>query len=93
MISWKRGSLTVALSLAVSLILSICLIFIEGCRNYFLGVEAAAAMELAEFSILSEYQQELFLKYGVFLLDLDYEQGEEELFLKLRDSPRVFKRL
>lgn len=34
-------------------------------------------MELAEFSVLSEYQYELFSHYGVFFLDLDYEQGAE----------------
>ena len=53
------------------------MVLLEGVRNYFLKMEAQQAMELAEFSVLSEYQRELFEKYGLFFIDLDYEQGEE----------------
>lgn len=79
MISSKKGSLTIFLALIMLTFLSFCLVLIEGTRIYFLRVKAVQAIELAEFSILSEYQQELFEKYGLFFLELDYEQGEESI--------------
>ena len=57
---------------------TLCLVLVEGARIYFLRTEAELAMELAKFSVLSEYQQELFQYYGLFFLDLDYEQGSEQ---------------
>ena len=49
-------------------------------------------MELAAFSVLSEYQQELFDYYGVFFLDLDYEQGAEHIaVLEQRESEYLEK--
>lgn len=74
-----KGSMTVFLSLVMMMFLSFCMVLVEGVRTYFLRLEAVQAMELAEFSVLSEYQQELFEYYGLFFLDLDYEQGEEQM--------------
>lgn len=71
--------MTIFLALTMLLFLTFCLVLIEGTRNYYLRVKAAQAMELTEFSVLSEYQQELFEHYGVFFLDLDYEQGLESI--------------
>ena len=73
----KRGSLTIYLALSMMAFLTFCLVLTEGTRVYFLKAKAAQAMELAEFSVLSEYQYELLSNYGVFFLDLDYEQGKE----------------
>ena len=75
----KSGSLTVSLALSMLIFLTFCLVLTEGVRFYFLKANAAQAMELAEFSVLSEYQQELLSEYGVFFLDLDYEQGTEQM--------------
>ena len=75
----KKGSLTIILSLSMITFLTFCLILIEGARIYYLRVKAEQAMELAGFSALSEYQQELFEHYGAFFLDLDYEQGLENV--------------
>ena len=77
MTSAKKGSMTIFLALSVMSFLSFCLVLIEGTRIYFLRMQAMQAMELAEFSVLSEYQREIFEKYHLFFLDLDYEQGEE----------------
>ena len=79
MMKAKKGTLTIFLALTSLLFLTFCLVLIEGARNYYLRVKAAQAMELTEFSVLSEYQQELFEHYGVFFLDLDYEQGTESI--------------
>ena len=75
----KKGSMTIFLALTVLTFFSFCLVLIEGTRIYFLRVQAMQAMELAEFSVLSEYQQEVFEKYHLFFLDLDYEQGKESV--------------
>ena len=72
-----KGSMTIVLSLLMILFLTFCMVLLEGVRNYFLKLEAEQAMELAEFSILSEYQRELYQDYGLFFVDLDYEQGAE----------------
>ncbi len=75
----KKGSITVMLSLTMMMFFIFCLTLVEGVRMYYLRVKAEQAMELAAFSVLSEYQQELFDYYGVFFLDLDYEQGTENV--------------
>lgn len=74
----QKGSMTIFLALLMGIFLSFFLVLIEGTRLFFLRVEAAQAVELAEFSVLSEFQQELFSEYGIFALDLDYEQGNEQ---------------
>ena len=79
MIYRRKGSLTIFLALAMLTFLTFSLALVEGTRNYYFRVEGEQAMELAEFSILSEYQQELFDNYHLFFLDLDYEQGEESV--------------
>lgn len=73
----QKGSLTIFLALTSLMFLTFFLVLIEGSRNYQIRAEAEQAMELAQFSVLSEYQKELFEHYGVFFLDLDYEQGAE----------------
>ena len=72
-----KGSLTVFLALTMMLFLNFCLVLVEGSRIWCYRAKAMQAVELAEFSILSEYQPELFKQYGLFFLDLDYAQGEE----------------
>ena len=78
MIKTFKGSMTVFLALIMMMFLILCLVFVEGTRVWFLRANAQQAMELAEFSALSEYQKELFEHYGLFFLDLDYEQGSEQ---------------
>lgn len=74
----KKGSVTVFFALSMMTFLIFHLVLIEGVRNYFLRAEALQAVDLTEFSVLSEYQYELYQNYGVFFLDLDYEQGAEQ---------------
>lgn len=74
-----KGSLTVFLALTIMLFLSFCLVLVEGSRIWCYRAKAMQAAELAEFSILSEYQPELLKQYGLFFLDLDYAQGEERI--------------
>ena len=79
MIAVKKGSMTIFLALTVLTFLTFCMVLIEGTRIYFLRTQAMQALELTEFSVLSEFQQEAFEKYHLFFLDLDYEQGDESV--------------
>lgn len=72
-----RGSVTVFMAWTILSFLLLCLVFVEGTRIYYLRVKTAQAMDLSEFSVLSEYQKELLEHYGLFFLDLDYEKGKE----------------
>ena len=54
-----KGSMTVFLALIMMIFLIFCLVLVEGARVWFLKVNAQQAMDLAEFSVLSEYQKEL----------------------------------
>ena len=85
----KKGSLTIFLALAMFTFLTFCMVLMEGSRIYFFRAKAMQAMELAEFSVLSEYQQELFSQYGLFFLDLDYEQGSEHVGI-LEQRARIY---
>lgn len=76
--SGVKGSVTIVLALSMFGFLMLCLVLVEGTRVYYVRTKTMQALELAEFSILSEYQKELFDQYGVFFLDLDYEQGKEQ---------------
>lgn len=73
----KKGSVTILFALSMTGFLAFCLTLVEGARIYCLRTKAEQAMELAAFSVLSEYQQELFDHYGLFFLDLNYEQETE----------------
>lgn len=73
-----RGVLTVFLSLVLLPFLTFCLVLTEGVRMYFIRAKAQEAEELAEFSVLSEYQPLLLEKYGLFFLDLNYGKEQEQ---------------
>lgn len=79
MIKKREGSVTVFLALSMFSFLTLCLVLIEGMRIYYIRTKAMQSIELTEFSVLSEFQKELFENYGVFFLDLDYEQGDEKI--------------
>ena len=75
----EKGSVTIVLALMMTMFLMFCLVLVEGVRVYFFRTNAMQAVDLAEFSVLSEFQKELFEQYEVFFLDLDYEQGTEQI--------------
>ncbi len=75
---WKKGEITVF----VSLMLAVLLFFFQAClqsaRYAFLRSQAQEALELAEVSVLSEYHRGLLEEYGLFYLDLGYGTGQED---------------
>lgn len=82
---WKKGEITVFLSL----MLAILLFFFQAClasaRFAFQRSQTQEALELAEYSILSEYHRELFDRYGLLYVELGYGSGQEDTeYLKQR---------
>lgn len=82
---WKKGEITVF----ISLLLAVLLFFFQAClqsaRYTFLRSQTEEALELAEYSVLSEYHRELLSQYGLFYLDLGYGSGrEDQEYLKQR---------
>ena len=77
-ILWKKGEVTVF----VSLMLAVLLFFFQAClqsaRFAFLRSQTQEALELAEYSVLSEYHRELFDRYGLLYVDLGYGNGQED---------------
>lgn len=80
-----KGSMTVTLSLSLFVFLSFCLVLLEGVHCCYLKMEGEAAAELAGFSALSEYRKELLDSYGLFFVDLNYGDPQEDPeFLRMR---------
>lgn len=82
---WKKGEITVL----VSLLLAVLLFLLEAClwsaRYALLRSQAEEALELAETSVLSEYHRELLERYDLFYVDLGYGTGQEDTeYLKQR---------
>lgn len=82
---WKRGSVTVFVSLVLSAFLLIFQACFQSAQSAYLRSQTQSALELAELSVLSEYHRTLLETYGLFYLDLGYGQsGEDVEYLKQR---------
>lgn len=66
------GYLTVYVSLTLAVVLSLCLVLIEGARRSVMGLEAECAVDLGMDSVLAEYHREVFDRYGLLVLDTSY---------------------
>ncbi len=76
MISYRNqkcsGYMTVYLALTVSVIISLCLALIEGCRYRGIQLETECVMDIGMDSILAEYHRELLKQYNLFAIDCSY---------------------
>lgn len=72
-----NGSMTVAMSLLLLVILSLLAVCIQGARNACGRVQAANSIDLGLYSLFSEYDRELLEDYHLFFLDAGY--GEDEI--------------
>lgn len=82
---WKKGEVTVFLSLILAVLLFFFQACLESARLAFLRSQTQEALELAEYSVLSEYHRELFDRYGLFYVELGYGSGQEDTaYLKQR---------
>lgn len=75
---WKRGEITVFLSLMLAVLLFFFQAALESARFAMLRSQMEEALELAEYSVLSEYHRELLEIYDLFYLDLSYGGGSED---------------
>ncbi len=81
---FKKGEVTVF----VSFMLAVLLFFFQACltsaRMAYLRSQTQEALELAEYSILSEYHRELFERYGLIYVELGYGGSEDKGYLEQR---------
>ena len=75
---WKKGEITVFVSLMLAVLLFFFEAAFESARNAMLRTEFEEALELAEYSVLSEYNADLLEKYSLFYLDLGYGGSAED---------------
>lgn len=64
--------LTVYLALSMSILISLCLVLIEGVRRNTIRFETECVVDIAMNSVLAEYHRELFRRYNLFAIDASY---------------------
>lgn len=64
--------LTVYLALVMGILISLCLVLIEGVRKNTIRLETECIMDIAMNSVLAEYHRELFQQYNLFAIDASY---------------------
>jgi len=74
---WKKGEITVFVSLMMAVLLFFFQVCLQSARMAALRSQTEEALELSEYSVLSEYHRELLERYGLFYLDLGYGSGIE----------------
>lgn len=74
----KKGEVTVFLSLMMAVLLFFSQACLQSARLAFLRSQTQEALELAEYSVLSEYHRELFDRYGLIYVELGYGSGLED---------------
>lgn len=76
---WKKGEITVFLSLVLAVFLMISEICIRSAGYAVRRSELEEALELTEYSVLAEYERTLWERFGLFYLDLGYGTGCEDV--------------
>ncbi len=74
----KRGEVTVFLSLLLSVVLFFFQALYQSAGYALFRSQFEEALELSEYSVLSEYQVKLWEQYELFYLDLSYGGGAEK---------------
>lgn len=68
----ENAYLTVYLLLSLTVLLSLCLLLIEGVRRNGAALEACCAADVGMQSIMAEYHRELLEQYNLFAIDCSY---------------------
>lgn len=68
----SQAYLTVYLALTMTILLSLCLVLIEGARKNAIRLEAECVSEIGMNSIMAEYHRELLRQYNLFAIDSSY---------------------
>ena len=67
-----KGYLTIYVSLCMCVMISLCLVLIEGARRSTIRVEGELITDIAMESVLAEYHRELLNQYNLFYVDSSY---------------------
>lgn len=66
------GYLTVYAALSLTVMISLCLVLIEGVRRNTIAFETECVMDIGLDSVLAEYHRELLQRYGLLMVDSSY---------------------
>lgn len=66
------GYLTVYAALSLTVMISLCLVLIEGVRRHTIAFETELVMDIGLDSVLAEYHRVLLKRYGLFMIDSSY---------------------
>lgn len=75
-----KGYLTIYMSLCMCVLISLCLVLIEGARRSTIRLEGELITDIAMESVFAEYHRELLNQYNLFYVDSSY--GSEAPSLK-----------
>jgi hypothetical protein len=75
-VGFQNAYLTIYCSLVLAVLLSFCMVLIEGVRRSTIRLEAECVMDIGMNSILAEYHRELFEQYNLFYIDTSYGSKE-----------------
>ncbi len=67
-----EGYLSVFLSMTLTVMLSLCLVLIEGARQNVIRLETECMVDVGMNSVLAEYHREVFRQYNLFYIDSSY---------------------
>jgi hypothetical protein len=62
--------------MSLAVLLSFCMVLLEGVRESTLRLEAECVMDIGLNSILAEYHKELFRQYNLFYIDTSYKSSK-----------------
>lgn len=66
------GYLTIYAALSLTVMISLCLVLIEGVRRNTIAFETECVMDIGMDSVLAEYHRELLRRYGLLMVDCSY---------------------
>lgn len=66
------GYLTVYVTLTLTVMISLCLVLIEGVRRHTIAFETECVMDIGLDSVLAEYHRVLLERYDLFMVDTSY---------------------
>ncbi len=67
-----QAYLSIFMSLTLTLVLSLCLVLIEGTRQNTVRLEAECIVDIGMNSVLAEYHREILKQYNLFYIDSSY---------------------
>lgn len=66
------GYLSIFMSLTLTLVLSLCLVLVEGTRQNAIRLETECIVDIGLNSVLAEYHREVLERYNLFFIDSSY---------------------